>query len=69
MGVARERRGVRKVCRKCRVFVEGDVCPICGGSDFTTTWSGIAIILDPEKSEIAKVMQIKVPGKYAIKVR
>ena len=58
-----------KVCRKCRIFVKGDVCPICGGSDFTTTWAGVAIILNPEKSEVAKRMGVQVPGKYALKVR
>jgi len=26
-------------------------------------------IVDPEKSEIAKIMEIKTPGEYALKVR
>ncbi len=59
----------RKVCRKCRIFVEGDKCPICGGTDFTTTWAGIAIILNPDASEVAKAMEVNYPGKYAIEVR
>jgi len=59
----------RKVCRKCRIFVNGEVCPICGGNDFSTTWAGIAVIVDPKNSEVAKKMGINVPGKYALKVR
>ena len=58
-----------KVCRKCRAFVSGEVCPICGGNDFSTTWAGIAIILDPKNSKVAKKMGAEVPGKYALKVR
>ncbi len=59
---------VSKVCRHCRLVVEGDVCPLCGKSDFTTSWAGLVYIIDPE-SEIAKAMEIEVPGKYALRVR
>jgi len=67
----RARKGTKtlKVCRKCRAFVRGDVCAVCGSRDLTTTWAGVAIILDPEKSEIAKKMGAEIPGKYALKVR
>jgi len=59
----------KKVCRNCRVFVSGDACPICGGKDFSSTWAGIAIIIDPTSSEVAKKMGVDLPGKYALKVR
>ena len=58
-----------KVCRKCRVFVEKDVCPLCNEKDFSTTWAGVAIIIDPSKSEVAKKMEVAVAGKYSLKVR
>ena len=58
-----------KVCRNCRIFVEGDECPICHGKDFSTTWAGVAFILNPEASDIAKVMGVKFKGKYALQVR
>ncbi len=58
-----------KVCRSCRVFVEKDTCPLCGGTDFGTTWAGVAIVLDQTKSEVAKKMEVSVAGKYALKVR
>lgn len=57
-----------KVCRKCRLIVKGDKCPLCGGSDFTTSWAGLVEIIDPS-SEIAQAMGIEVPGKYALRVR
>ncbi len=60
---------MKKVCRKCRLFVEGNKCPICGGDDFTTTHSGAAEIVDPDKSEIAEEMGIQTGGKFALRVR
>ena len=60
---------MKKVCKKCRIFVEGQECPICRNSSFTETWKGRMIILDTEKSEISKKVGIGVKGEYAIKVR
>ncbi len=59
----------KKVCRTCRCFVEGDLCPICKKASFSTTFQGHTIILDANKSEIAKRMGIEIKGDYAIKVR
>lgn len=59
----------KKVCKNCRIFVEGAKCSLCGGSDFSTTWAGVAVIVDPAKSEVAKKMEVELPGKYALKVR
>ena len=59
----------KKVCKKCRIFVKGDKCPLCEGSDFTETWYGRINILDAEKSEIAKKIEINVKGEYSIKAR
>ncbi|MFB6089085.1 MAG: transcription elongation factor subunit Spt4 [Candidatus Aenigmatarchaeota archaeon] len=57
-----------KACKNCRRLVKGNVCPACKTDDLTTGWKGLAIILDPE-SEIAEKMDIKAPGRYAIKMR
>ena len=57
----------RKVCRKCKIFVEKDICPVCHESDFTEIWKGRIIILNTEKSEIAKKVNITLNGEYAIK--
>ncbi len=58
----------KKVCKKCKIFVEGDECPLCKGNQFVTNWKGRIHIIDANKSEIAKKIDIKVKGEYAIKV-
>ncbi len=58
---------VRKVCKNCKIFVTGKSCPICKGNIFSESWKGRVAIFDPEKSEIAKHIGIKVKGEYAIK--
>jgi DNA-directed RNA polymerase subunit E" len=59
----------KKVCKQCKLFVDGDQCPICKGSQFTTNWKGRIAVLDPIKSEIAKKVSITAQGEYAIKAR
>ncbi len=46
-----------------------DQCPNCNSTDLSEDHSGIVIIIDPEKSEIAKKLNINSKGKYALKVR
>jgi DNA-directed RNA polymerase subunit E" len=58
-----------KVCKKCKIFVEHDKCPICQGTQLTENWKGRVIIINPEQSEIARKLQIKKKGTYAIKAR
>ncbi len=50
------------------IISQGDVCPICGSTKFTTKWSGYVIIINAEKSELAKKLGIKVNGVYALNV-
>jgi DNA-directed RNA polymerase subunit E" len=59
----------KKACKKCKLFVEGDTCPICASTNFTTSWQGRLFVKDVEKSMIGENVQIKVKGEYAIKVR
>jgi len=59
----------KKVCKKCKVFVEGTACPICKGNQFSINWQGRLHILDANKSAIAGKIDIKVKGEYAIKAR
>lgn len=47
-----------KVCRHCLRVLEGQTCPVCGTSDLAEEWSGLVIILDTERSEIAKRLEI-----------
>jgi len=60
---------MKKACKKCKLFVEGEVCPACKSNQFSTNWQGRLIVLDPNKSSIAKKMGITFKGEYAIKVR
>ncbi|MBU1204062.1 MAG: DNA-directed RNA polymerase subunit E'' [Nanoarchaeota archaeon] len=59
----------RKVCKKCGIFVIGNKCPNCGGNNLSDSWSGRISMINHEKSEIAKKLEIKENGEYAIKVR
>ena len=59
----------KKVCKKCKLFTANDTCPICKGNDFASSWKGRIIIEDPEKSEIAKKINFKEKGNFAIKTR
>ncbi len=59
----------KKVCKKCKMFVEGDQCAICKTETFSTNWMGRFTIIDPKKSMVAKKMNIQHKGEYAIKVR
>lgn len=67
---------MKRVCKKCRLFIEGKVCPIndpdCPAvkhSQYATSWQGRISIIDANKSEIAKKIGANVKGEYAIKVR
>ncbi len=59
-----------KACRNCKALVplDAEKCPVCGGTSFTKFWRGMVIVNDPENSEVAKLMGIKYPGKYAIAI-
>lgn len=63
------RKKVLKVCRECHKVVEGESCVVCGTSNLSEDWAGYVVIIDPERSEIAKKMNITMPGRYALKVR
>ena len=58
-----------KVCRTCRLFVEGNVCPLCNGTNFSRSWKGMVIIKNPAESEIAKTLGITTKGKYCLWVK
>jgi DNA-directed RNA polymerase subunit E" len=45
-----------KACKLCSTILEegGDKCPNCGSKELTEGFKGRAVILNPEKSEVAK---------------
>jgi DNA-directed RNA polymerase subunit E" len=59
----------KKACKSCKLFYEGEVCPICKSSSSSTSWQGRLYVLDASKSEIAQKIGVTIKGEYAIKVR
>ena len=62
-------------CAECSVILpdpekKNDIpqCNRCPGAQVTTDWQGYVIIMNPERSEIAKRLNVDRPGKYALKV-
>lgn len=55
-------------CRNCRALTTGRVCPNCNSTELSSEWSGLAVILNPEKSQIAKALPAQKAGRYALKV-
>lgn len=56
-----------KICNK--IYETGDKCPSCGSKESTDAFKGRIVVIDPEKSELAKKLKIKGKGNYAIKTR
>lgn len=59
----------KRVCKKCKIFVEGETCPICKKNNFSTNWQGRINFVDVAHSTIAKKINVEVKGEYAIKVK
>ena len=55
-------------CTKCKLITTEERCPVCQGVT-STNWSGLLIIVDPDKSDIATELEINIPGEYALRVR
>lgn len=55
-------------CRKCKTLTTEKMCPNCGSTELSNEWSGLIIILDPVRSQVAKTLGITKSGRYALKV-
>jgi len=58
-----------KACTTCHFITKESICPRCKNTSLSDDFSGIVIMFDPEGSAIAKAMNIKEKGRYALKVR
>lgn len=59
-----------KACRNChRIVTNQSICPYCKTHTLSDDFAGLIIIIDSQKSEIAKKLQITQPGRYAFRVR
>jgi DNA-directed RNA polymerase subunit E" len=47
----------------------GPVCPNCKSTNLSDDWTGLVVVLNPSASEVARLMGIKVTGRFAIRVR
>ena len=59
----------QKACRVCNRIYEGDKCPSCGSEEFTESFKGRIVVLNPEKSEISQKLKLKGKGNFAFKTR
>jgi len=61
-----------KVCSECKYVVRDKdfrVCPVCGNDKFLDKYHGFVYIFDYDRSEVAKKLDIKTNGKYALRIR
>lgn len=60
-----------KACKVCKTIckLSDDKCPNCGSKEFTDSYKGKIFVLNSEKSEIAKNININSNGEFAIKTR
>ena len=58
-----------RACKTCHAITDQTTkCPRCGG-ELSREWQGYLVVIDPEKSEIARKMGIHAAGRYALRVK
>jgi len=69
--VVRKRGLPFKACVRCKALVppKEESCPYCGYRVFSDDWVGLVVVIDPERSVVARELGFKKPGIYALKVR
>jgi RNA polymerase subunit RPABC4/transcription elongation factor Spt4 len=60
---------VTKACRNCRTLYEGSKCSKCGAVEGLDSFKGKISVLNPEQSEIARELDLKEKGLFAIRLR
>jgi DNA-directed RNA polymerase subunit E" len=58
-----------KACTNCHYLTKDNVCVRCKSTSFSEDFGGLVVMFDPDNSAIAKAMNIKEKGRYALKVR
>ena len=58
-----------KACKQCRKIYEGTTCPSCGSKENSDTFKGKVYVLNPEQSELAQKLLLKLKGLFAIRLR
>ncbi len=57
-----------KACKECNRITNLEICVVCKGHT-SPNWMGYVSVIEPDKSEIAKKLNIGAKGKYALRVR
>jgi DNA-directed RNA polymerase subunit E" len=57
-----------RACKRCKYVSFEKTCPLCG-TETTTDWTGLIVVVDPEDCALAEELNINSPGRYALKVR
>lgn len=52
-------------CKNCKVLTIEKECPRCKSKNLTKNWKGFIYIINPEKSEVSKILNLSAKGKYA----
>jgi len=59
-----------KACKTCHLITKNDsICPKCKTHTLSDDYTGEVVILKPDDSKIAEYLKVRVPGKYALRVR
>lgn len=58
-----------KACKICNAIYEGEKCPKCDSKEYTDSFKGRVVVLNPEKSEIASKLKLKDKGNFAVKTK
>jgi DNA-directed RNA polymerase subunit E" len=58
-----------KACINCHFLTKENTCPKCKSSSLSDDYGGLVVLFDLENSVIAKTMNVKDQGRYALKVR
>lgn len=58
-----------RACKICRTVHEEEKCPKCDSREYTESFKGRIVVINPEKSEIATKLNLKEKGNFAIKTR
>ncbi len=57
-----------KACKTCNRITEKDVCVVCK-EPTSPSWMGYVSVVNPEKSGIAKKLNIDSKGRFALRAR
>ncbi|VVB76256.1 Transcription elongation factor Spt4 [Candidatus Tiddalikarchaeum anstoanum] len=56
-------------CKKCNRILSKKTCSVCKDAEGSKNWRGLAVVFNPEKSVIAKKLNIDSVGMFALRVR